>query len=95
MFYCLYCTDKPGSLQVRLDNRPTHLAYIESLGARLVTAGPLLGGADAQTPIGSLIVLDCANRSEAEAVAAADPYAVAGLFESVLIRPWRRVFPKA
>ena len=94
MLYSLYCTDKPGSLEVRLGNRPAHLAYLEGLGDRLITAGPLLAD-DGQTPCGSLVIIEGADKADAEAVAAGDPYAAAGLFESVVIRPWRRVFPKS
>ncbi len=93
MLYAIYCLDKPGSLEVRVGNRPAHLAYLESQGARLVTAGPLLSD-DGQTPLGSLLVFEAGSRDEAEAFAAGDPYALAGLFQSVSIRPWRRVFPK-
>lgn len=93
MLYSFYCLDKAGSLDIRLSNRPEHLVYLEGLGARLVTAGPLTSE-DGQTPLGSLLVIDCADRADAEAVAAGDPYAKAGLFESVAIRPWRQVFPK-
>ena len=94
MLYAITCLDKPGSLEVRLGNRPAHLAYLESQGDKLVTAGPLLSE-DGQTPLGSLLVFEAASRAEAEAFAAGDPYALAGLFESVAIRPWRKVFPKA
>ena len=94
MLYAIYCLDKPGSLEVRLGNRPAHVAYLESQGEKLITAGPLLSD-DGQTPLGSLLVFEAASRAEAEAFAAGDPYALAGLFESVAIRPWRRVFPKA
>jgi len=93
MLYAFTCTDKPRCLELRLGNRPEHLAYLEGLGARLITAGPLLAE-DGQTPVGSLLIIECADRAEAEATAAGDPYAAAGLFESVVIRPWRRVFPK-
>ena len=94
MLYAIYCLDKPGSLEVRLGNRPAHVAYLESQGEKLVTAGPLLSD-DGQTPLGSLLVYEAGSLAEAQAFAAGDPYALAGLFESVAIRPWRKVFPKA
>jgi uncharacterized protein YciI len=43
-------------------------------------------------PCGSLLVVEAADRAAAEAFAAADPYAKAGLFESVVVRPFRAVF---
>jgi uncharacterized protein YciI len=38
---------------------------------------------------GSLIILEADDRATAETFAAADPYAMAGLFESVDIRAWK------
>lgn len=93
MLFAFACIDKPGSADIRSGNRPAHLAHLEALGERLITAGPFLAD-DGETPVGSLIVVECADRAAAEALAAADPYAAAGLFERVEIRPWRRVFPK-
>ena len=40
---------------------------------------------------GSLLIMEAADHAEVEAWCAADPYAKAGLFESVEIRPWNRV----
>ena len=43
-------------------------------------------------PNGSLVVIEAADAAAANALAAKDPYAMAGLFESVEIRPWNWVF---
>lgn len=94
MAFALECLDKPGSLDLRLANRPAHLAYIEANLAKVMLAGPLMAE-DGKTPIGSLLVMDFDTKDEAEAFAAADPYAKAGLFERVTIRPFRKVFPQA
>ena len=90
MPFSVVCTDRPASLQLRLATRPEHLAYLESWAAKLVYAGPLLD-AEGQ-PCGSLLVVDAADRAEAERFAAGDPYAKAGLFEATVIRPVRTVF---
>ncbi len=90
MLYALICTDKPHALQTRMDNRPDHVEFLKSLGSRLKAAGPFL--ADDGTPTGSLVVIEAANRDEALAVSNEDPYARAGLFETVEIRPWNWVF---
>ena len=94
MLFALLCKDKPGHLQTRLDNRPAHVDYLNGLNAegRLAFAGPFLD-ADGK-PEGSMVVVEAPDRAAAEAVAAADPYAKAGLFESVEIRPWMWVFNK-
>lgn len=94
MLYMFHCTDKAGAAQVRLDNRPAHLAYLEANVNRVFAAGPLLSD-DGQGMVGSLLIVDCADEAAAKDFAANDPYARAGLFESVEIRAWRRVFPKA
>lgn len=88
MPYALICTDRPGALSVRQANRAAHLAHIEATGV-VQLAGPFLDEAGQMT--GSLIVLGVGTLAEAEAWAAADPYAQAGLFERVDIRAWKRV----
>ncbi len=94
MLFALICKDKPGSLQVRLDTRPTHVAYLEGLNGdkKLAFAGPFLDG-DGK-PNGSLVVVEAQDLAAAQALAAGDPYAKAGLFESVEIRPWNWTFNK-
>lgn len=88
MLFALICTDKPGKLQVRADTRPEHLAYLQGLNAekKLAFAGPFL---DAEgKPNGSMVVLEAPDLEAAGALAAADPYAKAGLFANVEIRQW-------
>ena len=41
---------------------------------------------------GSLLMIDVEDAAAAAGFAEADPYAKAGLFESVVIRPYRSVF---
>jgi uncharacterized protein len=89
MLFVLICTDKPGHLQVRLDNRPAHLEWLNSLGAGAKAAGPFLG-ADGK-PSGTLLIIAADDLDSARALAANDPYALAGLFASVDIRPWNWV----
>ena len=87
MFYALICTDKPESLAIRNAHRPEHLAYLESLGESLVLAGPFTAP-DGATMNGSLIVVEAASLDAARKIAAGDPFAKAGLFANVDIRPW-------
>lgn len=88
MLYAIHSIDKPGAAAVRQDNRPSHLAYLKANAARVRLAGPYLSE-DGQAMTGSLIVLEAADLAAARAFAAADPYAKAGLFASVEVRPWR------
>lgn len=91
MLYAIICTDKPGALALRQATRAAHLAWIAGLGERVKVAGPCLDDRETD-PAGSLMVIEAANRAEIEALVAADPYGLAGLFERVEIRPWRWLF---
>lgn len=93
MLFALICHDKPKQLALRLQHRPDHLAYLEAHADQLVYAGPLLDAED-RDPAGSLLVLDVPDRRSAEAFAAGDPYARAGLFARVDILQTRQVFPR-
>lgn len=90
MLFAIICVDKPASLDLRQATRPRHLEYLKSHAHHLLHAGPMLDPAG--QPIGSLLLIDATSRAEAEALAAEDPYAEAGLFESTVIRPFRSVF---
>ncbi len=41
----------------------------------------------------SLLIMEFDDRGQVQAFAEGDPYAKAGLFESVTIRPFRKVLP--
>lgn len=87
MLIALIAKDKAGALQTRLDNRPAHVEYLKSTGV-VSQAGPLLDGEDM---IGSLVILDVEDMAAAQDWADNDPYAKAGLFESVELIPWKKV----
>ena len=82
--------DKPGHLPVRLANREAHLAYLAEQAAAIKIAGPYLDEATGE-PRGSLLIVEAESVEAARALLARDPYAVAGLFAEVEIRPWRWV----
>ncbi|MEP5155155.1 YciI family protein [Planktotalea sp.] len=87
MLIALMAKDKEGALQTRKDNREAHVAYLKETGVS--QAGPFL---DANGDMcGSLIVLDVEDMAAAEAWAANDPYAKAGLFQSVELIQWNKV----
>ena len=93
MQFSIVTVDRPDGLEIRLANRPAHLAYLEANAARIIAAGPHLS-ADGQAMVGSLLLIEAADRAEAERFVAEDPFSKAGLPASVAITPWRRVYPK-
>jgi hypothetical protein len=90
--FVVHCKDKPGHSQVRLDNRAAHLEFLNKHLAHVVAAGPVQTD-DRTGMVGSVLILDYADRAELDAFLAADPYAKAGLFESVTVLPWKKVLP--
>jgi uncharacterized protein YciI len=88
MRFALICLDKPDALQTRVENRSAHLEHLQTTGV-VEQAGPFIDAAGQMC--GSLIILNVGSKAEAEAWAAADPYARAGLFQSVMIQEWKRV----
>lgn len=88
MIFAAMCHDKPGLLETRLKNRPEHLDYLNAHPDVVKAAGALLGPDG--NAAGSLLILDCADQAAAQAFCAGDPFAKAGLFGSVEIKPWRQ-----
>jgi uncharacterized protein len=99
MLYAIICEELPGALERRMANRPAHLVRLQALQdeGRLILAGPH-PSIDAENPgaagfSGSLIVAEFASRDAAIAWAAEDPYTLANVFASVIVKPFKKVFP--
>lgn len=90
-YYAIHCIDQPSSAELRAATRPRHLEHMATLGDRLLVAGPLLD--DDGRPIGTLLIIDFDDRKSAIQFAADDPYALAGLFASVAVTAWKKVYP--
>lgn len=91
MLFVIRCIDKQDHLAVRQGNRPAHIEYLQRFGGQLFAAGAILD--DSEMMCGSIIIIDVADRAEAEAFAAADPYSKAGLFAQVTVDHWNKVLP--
>ena len=99
MWYAIVAIDVPDSLEQRKGARPAHLQRLQALQAqgRLKLAGPF-PAIDAEDPgpagfSGSLIIADFDDLAAARAWADADPYAAAGVYASVEVRPFRQTLP--
>ncbi len=100
MLYAIIADDVENSLEMRLQTRPDHLQRLEQLQSegRLVLAGPM-PNIDSEEPAesgfsGSLIVAEFSSLDAARQWADTDPYRVAGVYRSVTVKPFKRVFPK-
>lgn len=88
MLVALIARDKTGALEIRKANREAHLAYSAESGL-VSQAGPFLD--DEGNMCGSLLILDVEDMAAAHGFADNDPYAKAGLFESVTLTAWKKV----
>jgi uncharacterized protein len=99
VLYAIIAEDLPGTLARRLEARAAHLERLKALqeAGRLLLAGPH-PAIDAQDPgpagfSGSLIVAEFATREAAIAWAAEDPYAAAGVYARVAVKPFKKALP--
>lgn len=99
MLYAIIATDVQNSLENRLSARPAHLARLEQLKTegRLILAGPH-PAVDSNDPgpagfSGSLIVAEFESLQAAQQWADTDPYRAAGVYASVLVKPFKLVLP--
>ena len=88
MLFAVICDDAPENAHIREDQRPAHRAYLKESGP-VRQAGPFLDADGAMC--GSLILIEVDDQQAAETWAMNDPYAKAGLFSNVAVRPWNRV----
>jgi uncharacterized protein YciI len=87
MIWCIHCVDRPDSLALRQETRPSHVDYLGQFD--IPVAGPLLD--ESGEPCGSCIFLEAPDRAAAEDFARNDPYAIAGLFETTSVREFMTV----
>ncbi|PMR82230.1 YciI family protein [Halomonas urumqiensis] len=99
MLYAIISEDVKNSLERRLAARPDHLKRLEDLRdeGRLVLAGPH-PAIDSTDPgdagfSGSLVVAEFDNLKEAQAWADADPFVIAGVYDKVTVKPFKKVLP--
>ncbi|MBL4815617.1 YciI family protein [Shewanella sp.] len=99
MWYMISSQDVENSLENRLAARPEHLARLQELAdeGRLLVAGPH-PAIDNENPgeagfTGSLVIADFPSLEDAQAWADVDPYIAAGVYNKVIVKPFKRVLP--
>ena len=99
MYYLIYSEDVKDSLALRMTVREQHLARLTELQqqGRLLVAGPC-PAIDSENPgeagfTGSLIIAQFDSLTQAQAWADSDPYITAGVYQSVTVKPYKKVLP--
>lgn len=99
MYYAIISEDVADSLALRKGAREAHLARLEELvqQGRLKLAGPH-PSIDCEDPgeagfSGSLVIAEFDSLEAAQLWADADPYAAAGVYQQVAVKPYKIVLP--
>lgn len=99
MWYSIVSQDIPNSLEKRSAARPDHLARLDQLKAegRLLLAGPN-PCIDTEAPgeagfSGSIVIAEFDDLASAQHWADNDPYLTTGVYESVTVKPFKKVLP--
>ncbi|MEJ2762540.1 YciI family protein [Photobacterium sp. MCCC 1A19761] len=99
MWYVIFSQDVENSLERRLSVREKHLARLKDLQeqGRLLVAGPM-PAIDSDNPgeagfTGSTVIAEFNSLEEAKTWADADPYIEAGVYEKVIVKPFKKVLP--
>lgn len=99
MLYLIYSEDVENSLAIRMTVRDKHIARLKNLQnqGRLIIAGPC-PAIDSNDPgeagfTGSMIVAEFDSLHDAQAWADTDPYIDAGVYQKVIVKPYKKVLP--
>ena len=99
MLYAIISEDVTNSLRQRKQARPAHLERLNALQqqGRLILAGPH-PAIDSDDPgaagfSGSLVVAEFTDLAAAQSWADSDPYIEAGVYASVVVKPFKKVLP--
>ena len=90
MYFAVWATDKPGVLAIRQRVREAHRARLRDPGDRpvkVVAGGPTLDEADGSMN-GTLLVVEAESIEAVRSYLVEDPYALAGVYAHVEVRPW-------
>lgn len=98
MLYVIYSEDVSDSLKKRAAARPAHIERLKKLQeqGRVLIGGPT-PAIDSEDPgaagmTGSVLIVEFETLDDAKVWADADPYVAAGVYKSVTVKPFKRVF---
>ncbi|MEN9434656.1 MAG: hypothetical protein RLZZ422_2245 [Pseudomonadota bacterium] len=99
MWYSIVGEDTENSLEKRMVARPAHVERLQALQnqGRLLLAGPnpAIDSDDPGTAgfSGSIIIASFDSLADAQAWANNDPYIKAGVYQQVVVKPFKKVLP--
>jgi uncharacterized protein len=92
MLFVIHATDRAGAMPTRAKFYRAHREHLDDAAdwrVDVVTAGTLIDE-DGETPVGSVFVIDAADRGTAQAFIRSDPYNVNGVWERVQIHGYSK-----
>ena len=92
MHFVIHAIDKPGIIETRARHFRAHRVHLDEShkhGVAIFTAGSLVGD-DGETPIGSLFVVEAADRATVDAFTQSDPYRVNGVWDRIDVHVYRK-----
>ncbi|WP_111977358.1 YciI family protein [Algibacillus agarilyticus] len=99
MWYVIFSQDVENSLPLRKTAREAHIARLKALAdqGRLLVAGPN-PAIDAEDPgesgfTGSTVIAEFNSLTDAQEWADNDPYIAAGVYQNVIVKPFKKVLP--
>ena len=93
MLFAFHLTDRADAGDLRQRVRPEHKAYLAQVAERIAFAGPLLAD-DGHAMLGSLLVINFANRAEALAWLEHEPFTRAGLYGRAQVDAFNNLWPQ-
>jgi uncharacterized protein YciI len=92
MLFVVHALDKKNILPTRAKHYRAHRIHLdraEEHAVDVITAGTLVDD-DGETPVGSIFVIDAANRAAVDAFTRTDPYHINGVWERVSIHGYNK-----
>jgi uncharacterized protein YciI len=90
MLFTMFCIDKPGMAETRAGAMPGHVEYLtEQSLVKNIISGPLMDDA-MENIVGSLYIVDAADRMAIEEFQKGDPLVAADIWQSVEVRAFNK-----
>jgi uncharacterized protein YciI len=92
MLFAIYAIDNENVAPIRKEHYPAHYEFLKNqadYGISITMSGPLVAD-DGVTPVGSLLIVEAADRETAENFSHSDPFYKADVWKTVDIKAFVR-----